>query len=127
MAIPNQILDGTPAYGTTSITIGANTYVLNKESMTLSWTSAENFTAAGLPNQKRWTKGRWQFSAELQLGSGATTYPVSGTTFTRTPPNETSAVTFVVLEMPYESDNQPGSIRVANMTAEQVIGSITTA
>ena len=47
MPVPNQILDGTPAYGTTSITINAVTYIVNKETITPNWSSAETFNADG--------------------------------------------------------------------------------
>jgi len=118
MAIPNQILDGTPAYGTDTITINAVTYIVNKETITPNWASTEDFTAAGLPNRKHWTKGRYTWQGELQLASSATAFPAPGATFTRTPPNETSAVTFAVTVVPFEADNTPGGIRVLNVTAE---------
>lgn len=118
MAVPNQILDGTPAYGTSSITIDSVTYIVNKETITPNWATAEDFTASGLPNRKRWTKGRYTWQGELQLADSSTEFPTPGATFTRTPPNEASAVTFAVTTVPYEADNQPGSIRVANVTAE---------
>jgi len=127
MAVPSQILDGTPAYGTTSITINAVTYIVNKETITPNWTDAETFNADGTPNQKRWTKGRYTAQYELQLASGSTAFPPPGSTFTRTPPNETSSVTFVTTTVPYEADNGPGTIRVANVTAESTVNAITTA
>jgi len=118
MPVPNQILDGTPAYGTTTITINAVTYIVNKKTITPNWSSTEDFTAAGLPNRKHWTKGRYTWQAELQLASGSTAFPAPGATFTDTPPNETSAVTFAVTVVPQEEDNTPGGIRVVNVTAE---------
>jgi hypothetical protein len=127
MAIPNQILDGSPQYGTSNLTIGGTTYICNNIACTMTWTSAENQTAAGLPYQKRWTRGRWQFSTELQIATSGTPYPVSGTTFSYQPPNETSALTFVVLEVPFNATNSPGEIRVINMTAEEARIGITTA
>ena len=127
MSVPNQILDGTPAYGTNTITVNAVTYIVNKETCTPNWGTAENHTAAGLPNQKRWTKGRYTYQGEWQLATSGTAFPPPGTTFTYTPPNEASAATFVVTTVPFESSNQPGEIRVANVTAESVVNSITTA
>lgn len=127
MAIPNQILDGTPAYGTTSITINSVTYIVNKETITPNWTSTETQNADGTPNQKRWTKGRYTAEYELQLASGSTAFPPAGSTFTRTPPNETSPVTFVTTSVPYEAENSPGSIRTAKVTAESTVNAITTA
>ena len=118
MAIPNQILDGTPAYGTDIITINAVTYIVNKETITPNWTSAEDHTAAGLPGRKHWTKGRYTWQGELQLASASTAFPAAGATFTRTPPNETSALTFAVIGVPFEADNAPGAIRVVNVSAE---------
>ena len=127
MAVPNQILDGTPAYGTTSITINAVTYIVNKETITPNWSNAETYNADGTPNQKRWTKGRYTAEYELQLASGSTAFPPPGSTFTRTPPNETSAVTFVTTTVPFEAENAPGSIRTAKVSAESTVNAITTA
>jgi hypothetical protein len=118
MAVPNQILDGTPAYGTATITIGITTYIVNKETITPSWASTEDFTAAGLPSRKHWTKGRYKWTGELQLVDSSTVFPAPGATFTRTPPNETNPVLFAVTEVPFEADNTPGGIRVVNITAE---------
>jgi hypothetical protein len=118
MAVPNQLLDGTPQYGTDSITINSVTYIVNKETITPSWASTEDFTAAGLPSRKHWSKGRYKWTGELQLASGSTAFPAPGATFTRTPPNESLAVMFAVTEVPFEADNTPGGIRVVNITAE---------
>jgi hypothetical protein len=67
------------------------------------------------------------FEAELQLATGSTAYPPGGATFTYQPPNEASAVTFVVIpEDIYEETNEV-KIRTAKLKAESVVNSITTA
>lgn len=127
MPIPTIIQDGTQPYGTGSpITIGAVTYVVESENITPQQTTAEDFHADGTPNRKRWTKGRYNHDLTLQLATGSTTYPVAGQTYTRTPPNESSPVTFVVpYTVPYVATNSAGDIRTCQFTAESVVNSIT--
>lgn len=128
MAIPLIIQDGTQPYGTGSpITIGATTYVVESETITQQQTTAEDFHADGTPNRKRWTKGRYNHDLTLQLATGSTAYPTPGATYTRTPPNEASAVTFVVpFTVPFAATNSAGAIRTLQFTAESVVNSITT-
>ena len=127
MSQPNEILDGTPPHGTTTLTINAVAYIVNTQSIKCTYTSDENRTATGLPNQKLWVKGRYMLEAELQLASGSTAYPPGGVTFTYTPPNEASPITFVVIPEDIQDTTNDVKIRTAKLKAEQAIGSITTA
>ena len=127
MSQPNEILDGTPPHGTTPLTINAVTYIVNTQSIKCTYASDENHTSTGLPNQKLWVKGRYMFEAELQLATGSTAYPPGGTTFTYTPPNESSPVTFVVIPEDIFDATNDVKIRTAKLKAEQVIIGITTA
>jgi len=125
---PNRILDGAPPFGTTSVTMitSAVTYIVNTETITPVWGEAENRTATAGPNQSIYVKGKYTYSGEWQLGTSGTAYPIPGDTFSRTVPNEASAITFVVTETPFEYTNEV-AIRVAKVTAKQAIGTITTA
>ena len=125
MALPSIILDGVMPYGTTPITINGVTYIVDDNSLTPNWTTAEDQTSSGGPGRARYTKGRWEGTMTLQLATGATAYPPSGATFTYPVPNEGN-LTFVVLNVPYTSNNQPSNIRTCTITARQVIYAITT-
>jgi len=126
MAVPNEILDGAPPHGTSTVTINSITYIVNKETITPEWKSAENSTSTGRPNQMVLVKGRYKIVFELQLASSGTAFPPPGAQFFRTPPNESSPITFFVSEVPYEATNEV-QIRVANVTALEAIATITTA
>jgi hypothetical protein len=130
MAIPSNVFDssgGTMPYGTSPVTCGGETYIVNSEDITPSYASAQAQTSVGGPGQKRWTRERFQYSGEWQLANTGTAYPEPGATFTRVVKNVTAPLTFVVVPGPVNhSDNQPGSIRVITVTAEEVIYSITT-
>lgn len=126
MPIPANIFDGLPPYGTTGVTIGATTFVVENCNATPSSSTAEDQTATGNPSRRRDTKGRTSVSFTLQLPSLATTYPVPGTTFTYPVPNEGNMNLVVSYDVPFESTNAPGDIRTLKFTAWQVILGITT-
>jgi hypothetical protein len=131
MPQPSNVFDssgGAMPYGTSPVTIsGGDTYIVNSEDITPSYTSAEARTSNGGPGQKRWTRERFQYSGEWQLANTSTSYPVPGDQFTRTVKGVTAAVNFVVAPGPVQhQDNQPGSIRVITVTAEEVIYTIST-
>lgn len=125
--MPTNILDGTPPYGTIgTITLNAVTYVVESEKCTPHWVTAEDRTATGTPNRKRWVKDRYDLELKLQLASSSTAYPPPGTTYSYTPKNEASALTFVVLDTPRETNNEASFIETATIQLQSAIGSITT-
>ncbi len=67
------------------------------------------------------------FEAELQLASSSTAYPPGGQTFTYSPPNEASPITFVVIPEDIDDRTNDIAIRTTKLKAEQAIGAITTA
>lgn len=128
MPVPNQILDGTPPYGTKgTITLAGTAYIIEDEDLTPNWGTAEDRTATGNPSRKRWVKGRYTLKLKLQMASAATPYPPPGTTFTYAVKNEASAPTFVIVETPEKRNNETSFIEVIEVTAESVVYSITTA
>ncbi len=128
MAVPAFIFDGVAPYGTLgTLTIGGVTYVVEDLKVTPSWATAEDRTALGGPNRKRWTKGRYGLELKLQLATGSTAYPIPGATFSLQVKNETSASTFVVIEVPEEYNNDSGNITTVTVRCESVVNSITTA
>lgn len=127
MAVPSVILDGTQAYGTGSaITINSVPYIMSDEEITPVWDEAHDNIATGAPGRSRYTKGKYKWSATLQLATSGTAFPPPGSTFQRTPPNETIALNFFILETPYSATNQPGDTRVAKCTARQYTGTLST-
>jgi hypothetical protein len=127
MAVPTQILDGTPPHGTMgTVTINSVAYIVEDEKVTPNWSEASDRTAAGLPNRKRWTKDRYGLELKLQLASSATAYPPPGMTFQYTPKNEATALTFIVIKTPEERNNEESFIETVTITCEQAIGSVTT-
>lgn len=125
MALPSIILDGVMPYGTTPITIGGVTYIVDDVNINPNWTTAEDNTSSGGPGRRRDTKQRWQGTMTLQLATGATAYPQSGATFTYPVPNEGN-LTFVVSSVPYTANNQPSNIRTVQITVWQVLYGIST-
>lgn len=128
MAVPSFILDGTPPYGTLgTITLNAVAYIVEDEKCTPEWTEAADRLANGRPNRARQTKGRYDLELKLQLASSATAYPPPGTTFTYTPKNEASPLTFYVIDTPEERNNEASFIETATIKCKQAIGAVTTA
>lgn len=127
MAVPNFILDGTPPYGTMgTITLNAVVYVVEDEKCNPHWLEARDYTATGRPGRARQTKDLYDIELKLQLASSATAYPPPGTTFTYTPKNETSPLTFYVVETPEERNNSASFIETATIKAKQAAGAVTT-
>lgn len=127
MAIPNQILDGTPPHGTLgTATINAVAYIVEDEKCTPHWNSAEDRKADSTPNRKRWVKDRYDLELKLQLASSGTPYPPAGTTYNYTPKSEASAITFVVLDTPEERNNETSFIETATIKLQATVGAITT-
>lgn len=130
MPIPANIFDsngGAMPYGTSPVTANGVTYIVNSEDITPDYTEFRARNSDGSPGQARWTREPLMYVGEWQLATSATAYPAPGITFTRTVPNVTSPVPFVIVPgVPFHADNQPGSVRVAAITAKEVIYSITT-
>lgn len=130
-----DILDNAPPIGTHgTVTIPSSsgtTYVVLHETITPQWKQVEDQTAVGAPNRKRWVKDRYKLALTLQLSRASSvtyggSYPVAGQTFTYAVQNESSSpLTFVVIETPEDRDNGQ-TIETAKITAEQVIGTIST-
>lgn len=127
-----DILDGLPpvgTHGTVAIPTGGTTYAVLNEKVTPNWTFVEDKTFQGAPNRGRWLKQRYKLELTLQLARASAVlygggYPVPGDQFTWTPANETSALNFVVTEVPEERDNG-STIETAKITAIQTIGTVT--
>ncbi len=127
MAVPNFILDGTPPYGTMgTISLNSVTYIVEDEKCTPNWSRAADRTGTGLPNRQRFTKDLYDIELKLQLASSSTAYPPPGTTFTYTPKNESSALTFFVVETPEERTNSEDFIETVTIKAKQAKGTVST-
>lgn len=127
MAIPNQILDGTPPHGTLgTATINAVAYIVEDEKCTPHWNSGEDRLANGLPNRKRWTKDRYDLELTLQLATPTTPYPPAGATYSYTPKGEATALVFVVLDTPEERNNETSFIETAKIKLQSTVNAITT-
>ena len=127
MSVPKMYLDGTMAYGSRTITTttGAVTYIASNIKVDRPTTEAIDEHADGTPGRRRETAGVATLTAELQLATSSTAYPVFGDTFTTTLDSNYGSETWVISPVPHEEDNKPGSIRVVNITAKKVINSIT--
>lgn len=125
MAVPKIVLDGTMAYGSRVLTINSVAYIVNNIQITRPSTEAEDEKQDGTPGRRRETRGRAEFSGELQLAASNTAYPKFGDTFSATFDAQYGAETFALQPVPYGETNAAGDIRVVNITAKEVVNSIT--
>ena len=124
MATPTIILDGVMPYGTSVLTINSIAYNVEDEKITPEWKTAESLTVTGGPDRMKWQKMRYKYDATLQLATDSTAYPIAGDTFTRAVSGETSAVPFVVIDVPIERNNS-GDIIVSKISAVSYRNAIT--
>jgi len=125
MSVPNQILDGTPAYGSVNLTINSVVYACNTFNCTTDTKEAEDETILGYPQRRRVVRGRYKITAEVQLATNSTTYPKFGDTFTFTPKND-SSITFYIDSTEQPLTNDAGSFNTIPITATGAIGDVTT-
>lgn len=126
MAQPSIVLDGSMPYGSRVLTINAVAYKANNIQISRPFTEAEDQGITGVPGRRRATLNRAELSAELQLATSATAFPIFGQTFTDTFDASVGAETFVLDPVPYDETNDPSQIRTVKITAKSVVNSITT-
>ncbi len=127
MAAPRIVLDGTQAYGSRTLTIGGVAYKANNIKVARPHTDAKDEDTNGTPGRARYTADRAVLTAELQLATSSTAYPVFGTTFSATFDSAAyGSETFVVMPVEQEEDNGEGNIRKFTLVANLVVNSITT-
>ena len=126
MASPSYYTDGSPAFGTPTITINAATYVAENITINRPVIEAEDFTLVGIPNRKRVTAARANGTMTIQAASGTSGKPQMGQTFTLTTDDNFGAETWVIKEVPYEAQNEASQLRKFNITFDKVTSSITT-
>lgn len=126
MPSPNTYVDGTPGFGTPTVTINATTYVVETFNIQRPTKDAKSYTATGTPSQNRrvvdWATG----TMTIQATSGTAGKPQFGATFSLTVDDNFGSETWVISEVPFESSNDAGTLRKINVTFEKVITSITT-
>lgn len=125
MASPSYYTDGSPAFGTTTITISATTYVAEQITINRPVAEAEDFTALGIPNRKRVTALRANGTMTIQASSGSAGKPVMGSTFSMTVDDNFGAETWVIKEVGVEQSNDAGTLRKIPVTFDKVVNSIT--
>lgn len=126
MSSPTFYTDGTPAYGTQTITINATTYLAENITINRPVAEAEDFTANGTPARKRVTALRANGTMSLQASAGTAGKPQMGQTFTLTSDDNFGAETFVLKEVGVEENNDAGTLRKMPVTFDKVVSSITT-
>ena len=126
MPTPNIVLDGSQPYGSRTLTINGVAYKANNIQIQRPTTDVEDQSTDGTPGRARYTRQRATLTAELQLATSSTAYPIFGNTFSATFDSNIGSETFVLMLTPWEESNSPSEIRVANITAKTVVNSITT-
>lgn len=116
--------DGSPGFGTDSVTINSVTYVAEQITVNRPVAEAEDFTALGYPQRKRVTALRANGTMTLQIGSGASGRPQMGQTFTETFDSNFGTETFVVKEVGVEQSNDAGTLRKIPVTFDKTVGAI---
>lgn len=122
MAVPHQLLDGTPPYGTKgTITLNSVVYIIEEEELTPNWSESMTRDGNGVVNRRRHLRQPYSLRLKLQLASSSTAYPPVGTTFTYAVKNETSAPTFVVRDVPENRNNEENFIESVTITCPEVV------
>lgn len=128
MSSPSYYVDAAtaPGYGTPTVTINAVTYVAENIQINRPSKDAKDYTALGIPQRNRrtvdWVTGTMTIQAD-----SSTTKPQFGQTFTLTVDAAFGAELFVISEVPYEANNDAGTLRKINLSFERVVnGSVTT-
>lgn len=127
MAAPSIVLDGSMPYGTFTVTINSQPYILNNINIDRPETEAMDRTTIGKPQRQRWTADVATLTAEAQYPSSGTTVPIFGQTFTLTVDPAYPSELWMVLPQNYVATNGEGDIRVIPLRAKKVLnGSVTT-
>ena len=127
MAYPSVILDGSAPYGSYLLTFsGGTTAIADDLSINTPFAMAEDYTVNATPNRARWTQQRMTGQATLQSPSGTTARVQPGQTFSLTWDASLGSVTFVVIEVGYNANNEQTSMRKFPITFYNVINGITT-
>lgn len=125
-----QVLDGSQAYGTPTITTttGGVAYKLNNLNITRPIQEAKDYDTEGDPQRQRFTADVAELTAEAQLASSSTVLPIFGDTFSLTVDVAYGAELWIITEVDVARSNEAGAIRVAPIKCKKCItGSVTTA
>ncbi len=123
MASPSYYTDGSPGFGTSTVTISGTTYVAENITINRPVAEAEDFTLTGSPSRKRVTALRANGTMTLQVDS-STTRPQMGQTFSLNVDANFGAETFVLKEVGVEQSNDAGTLRKIPVTFDKVVSSI---
>lgn len=126
MPVPNIVIDGAMAYGSTAVTIDSQSYIVNSWSVDRPVDEVVDKGSTGLPVRARATAQQAGFNAELQLESGSTPFPQLGDTFTYTCDSNYGSETWVVHTVVPNISNDSGAIRTITVTGKKVLSGITT-
>lgn len=130
MAAPRIILDGGMAYGvivngTGVITINTVPYKLNNVEVSRPSSEVVQHNPDGTPAQRRETADIATLTAELQLATQTTAYPMFGQTFSCQVDANYGSEQWALSPVPASQDNSETGIRVIKITAKKVLNSIT--
>lgn len=128
MAAPSIAIDGTQSYGSYSIALsGGTTFIFDDVKITRAVEEASDMGITGLPARARYTAGRAEGTATLQIGTSGVR-PQFGETFSQA--FDTAGYgteLWVVMPVDFEASSAPGEIRKAPITFKKVYsGSVTT-
>ena len=127
MPVPNIVIDGAMAYGSTAVTIDSQSYIVNSWSVDRPVDEIVDKGSTGLPARSRATAQQAGFNAELQLESGSTPFPQFGDEFTYTCDANYGSENWIVHTCIPNISNDSGAIRTVTVTGKKrITGAITT-
>ena len=128
MAYPKEILDGSMSVGTYgaagsgTVSIAGQTYIVESETLTPNWTTAEARGSTGRINRKRSIKQPFTLALKLQLANSSVPYPPAGSQFTWfSKQTGVGTLNFYVKDVPEERNNEENFIESVSITAEEVL------
>lgn len=124
MSSPTIVLDGQMAFGTPNsglININGTAYILENINVDRGETVAGSKDGKGRPNRERITADVATLTADLQLATETTPYPVFGSVFSLQVDGNFGTENWKVLPQNYVATNGEGDIRIAPLRARIVL------
>lgn len=127
MASPASYTDGSPGFGTTILTINSVPFIAENVRINRPLKDAKQYTEKGYPGQRRAVADFVTGTATIQIGSGTSGKPQFGQTFNYLTDDAFGNELFALDEVPYEAENDAGTLRKIPITFSKVYnGSVTT-
>lgn len=125
---PGSILDGTPGYGSQVFTFsGSGPFVAESFTITRPFTEATDLKTDGTSNRSRYTQGKATMTAILQAPSNSDSgWPKAGETITGVFDANYGTEIFILMWVPQDRTNDPGSLRKINIELRKQITSTLT-